>query len=242
MCEMIKEVCDLTSSHFQLDFEIAVHKAIKATFPAATIRCCRFHLAQAWNRKIQKLGLQATYQGATSQTAVWLKSIFGLPGLPPSKVELFFTATLSPLSPKSQPMNAFKNYILETYVSSTASFPPHMWAGVLDTTSQHTTNGCESFHRHFGTGFTAPHPSIFDWLSVLNMHHKRSMIKSRNISQERPVTSLLSFLLKLKDEHEAGHIDQLSFVKIMSLNMLPASKTSKNKRQKAIVNSIKKAT
>ena len=238
---MIKEVCDLTSSHFQLDFEIAVHKAIKATFPAATIRCCRFHLAQAWNRKIQKLGLQATYQGATSQTAVWLKSIFGLPGLPPSKVELFFTATLSPLSPKSQPINAFKKYILETYVSSTASFPPHMWAGVLDTTSQHTTNGCESFHRHFGTGFTAPHPSIFDWLSVLNMHHKRSMIKSKNISQERPVTSLLSFLLKLKDEHEAGHIDQLSFVKIMSLNMLPASKTSKNKRQKAFVNSIKKS-
>ena len=67
------------------------------------------------------------------------------------------------------------------------------------------------------------------------------MIKSKNISQERPVTSLLSFLLKLKDEHEAGHIDQLSFVKIMSLNMLPASKTSKNKRQKAIVNSIKKS-
>ena len=68
------------------------------------------------------------------------------------------------------------------------------------------------------------------------------MIKSKNISQERPVTSLLNFLLKLKGEHEAGHIDQLSFVKITSSNLLHASKTSKNKRQKAIVNSIKKAT
>lgn len=40
-----------------LDFEIAAHSAFRASFPNATLLCCRFHLGQAWYRNIQKLGL-----------------------------------------------------------------------------------------------------------------------------------------------------------------------------------------
>ena len=40
-----------------LDFEIAAHSALRASFPNATPLCCRFHLGQAWYRNIQKLGL-----------------------------------------------------------------------------------------------------------------------------------------------------------------------------------------
>jgi hypothetical protein len=38
-----------------VDFEESM--IVRSIFPATDIKCCRFHLGQAWWRKIQKLGL-----------------------------------------------------------------------------------------------------------------------------------------------------------------------------------------
>ena len=38
-----------------VDFEESM--MVRSIFPATDIKCCRFHLGQAWWRKIQKLGL-----------------------------------------------------------------------------------------------------------------------------------------------------------------------------------------
>ncbi|KAK5965157.1 hypothetical protein GCK32_001021 [Trichostrongylus colubriformis] len=40
-----------------LDFEKAAIKAAKKCFPSASVQGCGFHLAQAWNRKRDALGL-----------------------------------------------------------------------------------------------------------------------------------------------------------------------------------------
>ena len=37
-----------------LDFEIAVHEAVRLVWPNVIIKACQFHLGQAWYRKIQK--------------------------------------------------------------------------------------------------------------------------------------------------------------------------------------------
>ena len=95
MCKMLHGICpELNRSVFQLDFEPGVHKAVRTQFPGAVVRGCRFHLAQSWNRRIQRHGLQKTYIAARSQAAIWLQTVFGLPSLEPASVKPLFNDTL----------------------------------------------------------------------------------------------------------------------------------------------------
>ena len=52
-----------------VDFEIAIHNVLKEAFPEETIKCCIFHLGQAWQRKIQTLGLCQYYKKAVMKSA-----------------------------------------------------------------------------------------------------------------------------------------------------------------------------
>jgi hypothetical protein len=45
-----------------VDFEERVVVVMRALFPSTDIKCCRFHLAQAWWQKIQSLGLSKEYK------------------------------------------------------------------------------------------------------------------------------------------------------------------------------------
>lgn len=45
----------LVVTQFRLDFEIGAHKAIREIFPDAKLIGCRFHLGQAWWRKVCKI-------------------------------------------------------------------------------------------------------------------------------------------------------------------------------------------
>ena len=123
-----------------MDFELAAQQAAAAVFPEAEIRGRRFHLAQAWFRKLTKLGLQTTYQRCHSQAAIWLKTVFGLPGLQPIAVEPFFTKELLPIAPNNTKVRAFAKYLIDTYVDKDAKFAPIMWAGIMDGDRRHTTN------------------------------------------------------------------------------------------------------
>ena len=60
------------------DFEQAVHSSIKAVWPNAFIKGCRFHVGQSWYRAIQRFGLGKDYK-LGNDVAIFLKSIFGLP-------------------------------------------------------------------------------------------------------------------------------------------------------------------
>ena len=61
-----------------LDFEIAAHSAFRASFPNATLLCCRLHLGQAWYRNILKLGLSSEYKDTDYEIGKWLSYFFGL--------------------------------------------------------------------------------------------------------------------------------------------------------------------
>ena len=49
-----------------VDFERAMHKAIKEITPLSKIRGCRFHLGQSWFRKIQSLGLSSIFKDSNN--------------------------------------------------------------------------------------------------------------------------------------------------------------------------------
>ena len=50
-----------------IDFEVAMHNVLKETFPEETIKYCRFHVGQAWWRKIHPLGLCQDYKEAVAK-------------------------------------------------------------------------------------------------------------------------------------------------------------------------------
>ena len=133
MCKMLHGICpELNRSVFQLDFEPGVHKAVRKQFPGAVVRGCRFHLAQSWNRRIQRHGLQKTYIAARSQAAIWLKTVFGLPSLEPASVQPFFNDILVQQAPTTEAFTLYSKYLIETYIKPDATFPPTMWVVVLD--------------------------------------------------------------------------------------------------------------
>ena len=124
MFRLLKSHCpDLKIAKLQMDFEVAAINAAKEVFPEAEVRGCRFHLAQAWFRKLGRLGLHSVYNHKTSKAAIWLKSIFGLPGLEPEEVEQFFNQELKSQAPERPAVAAFILYLSQTYITDGAKIP-----------------------------------------------------------------------------------------------------------------------
>ncbi|KAL5239205.1 hypothetical protein ACI65C_006615 [Semiaphis heraclei] len=86
-------------------------------------RGCRFHLSQAWFRRIQRD--KELYKHYMEKTDVykWLQSFFGLSCISPNEVSNGFVALMS-----DAPVHAetFTDYILETYVEENSCFPPYL--------------------------------------------------------------------------------------------------------------------
>jgi len=55
--------------------------------PETDIKGCRFHLGQAWYRKIQVLGLATDYKDRSSDISKWLAQFFDMPFLPSEEME-----------------------------------------------------------------------------------------------------------------------------------------------------------
>src|SRR6218665_2923515 len=53
---------DLDPRNIATDFEIATINAFKAVFPGVVVTGCHFHLGQSVLRKVNELGLKATYR------------------------------------------------------------------------------------------------------------------------------------------------------------------------------------
>lgn len=60
-----------------IDFEASIHSATISVWRDVKIIGCRFHLTQAWWRKIQQLGLSKDYKERTD-IGKWLGYCFGL--------------------------------------------------------------------------------------------------------------------------------------------------------------------
>jgi hypothetical protein len=111
------------------DFEQAVMRVMKEFFPDITIKCCRFHLAQAWWRKIQKIGLSSEYKNTESEVGNWLKSLFGIAFLSPEEVEDSFAEDYMAVAPEDQKCIEFADYLTETYVTQESLPPPSLNLG-----------------------------------------------------------------------------------------------------------------
>ncbi|KAF0704638.1 Uncharacterized protein FWK35_00034149 [Aphis craccivora] len=188
MWNYLKDLCLITTSkvleikYLHLDFEIGAHEAVRETFPGVTIFGCRFHLAQAWWRKINEDKiLKNAYKDENSEFGNWLKMFFGLPFLQHTEVEDGFIQLMA-LCPNELYGHRFADYILKTYVEPGCLFPPVLWA---KEPSQHprTTNAAESFHRTINRQFYCTRPPIYAVIQTLLETQEETSLKLNSIQQ-----------------------------------------------------------
>ena len=118
---VLKENLELNITHLNLDFEYAAHEAARHFWPDVTIKGCQFHLAQAWYRKIQSLGLTSEYKDQESPVGQWLKTFFGLSFLDSEEVEERFVFDIFSEAPESEKAIKFTDYVVNNYISSDRS-------------------------------------------------------------------------------------------------------------------------
>ncbi|CAI6369769.1 unnamed protein product [Macrosiphum euphorbiae] len=148
------------------DFEKSIHMGARNVWRDIITKGCRFHLGQAWWRKVQNLGLSIHYCDDVSEIGQFLKNIFGLPMLNEHDIEISFTEDFMSIKPDDEKLNQFIYYLVENYIDPQSDFPPHTWAE-MSSSSERTTNACESFHSKFNSCFYTPHPDIYSFLEIL---------------------------------------------------------------------------
>jgi hypothetical protein len=202
------------------DFEQAIHCAVREMWPTAELLGCRFHLGQSWWRKLQNLGLTTLYKEKSSEVGKWLGWVFGLPFLNPGEVEDCFVFDFMAIQPTCHKLIQFSDYLVDTYISEVATFPPSIWAANI-ATSERTTNACESFHSRFNSNFYSPHPNIFSFIKVLKSFQTETYIKLNSINvtpriNNKVYKKRLAYIENLVNKYQKSQINRFDFVKCAS--------------------------
>lgn len=201
------------------DFEKSIHNAVQTVWQSQLIGC-RFHLGQAWFRKIQKLGLTAEFKNKESEIGRWLKYTFGLPFMNPADVGDCFAYDFAEIQPKDEGVAKYADYLVDNYIVEDATFPPELWAECSDSIER-TTNACESFHSRFNSNFYTTHPNIFAFVEALNHFQTDTYIKLQSLTEKvrnrdpavRKRTELLHTNI---GRYNSNEISRFHFVKCVS--------------------------
>lgn len=206
-----------------IDFEVAIHNAVAEMWPESNVIGCRFHLCQAWYRKIQSLGLVNDYNRETN-IGKHLKHFFGLQFLNPHEVGDCF-AELFDCGDGNSKVVEFQDYLVDNYIGETALFPPHIWA-CLSSSMARTTNNCESFHSKFNQNFYSSHPNLYDFLEILKNFQAEVYVKvytaNKFVKKLRPeIIRRQKYLNHMIFRKNSGEISALDFVKCICYRYAP---------------------
>lgn len=221
---LIKERCEEMQVAFNprrviVDFEKGIHRALIKIWPSIIIIGCRFHLGQSWFRKMQELGLAASYTKAEGELGKWLNYVFGLSYLDPDEVSECFVLDLISIQPCNEVLVKFADYLVNNYIESSSTFPPQIWAR-LAPSLRITTNCCESFHAHFNSNFYENHPSLFIFLNALRTVQTETYIKLQSVGEEKKIKDVKvrqrNEIIRNKiNEYKRGLISRFEYVKCL---------------------------
>lgn len=216
----------LKPSEVVIDFELSIHKAVVDVWENVKIRGCRFHLLQAWYRKIQSLGLSADYN-TENQIGIYLKHFFGLPFLKPDEVgDCFAFDLFENNNVDSQKVTDFTDYLIDNYIGEDSKFPPYVWASASDSMAR-TTNACESFHSQFNSNFYSCHPNLYQFVDILLNFQAESYIKiisaDKYIKKLRPcIKKRKLYLAEKLRQLNNEEITRSAFVKCIAFRYAPS--------------------
>lgn len=208
-----------------VDFEKAIHNALQCVWPKSKINGCRFHLHQAWYRKIKSLGLTEHYKDKDSEIGKWLKYTFGLTYLNPNDVGDCFIFDLCSIRPENEQVVKYCDYLVNCYIEENSDFPPYLWAECTPSVTR-TTNACESFHSKFNESFYTTHPSIYIFVEKLREFQTDTYVKIQSLQtpakiKDASVRSKLKTVTELCEKLKNNAISKIDFVKCVSYLSLP---------------------
>jgi len=124
------------------------------------------------------------------------------------------------IQPLSEKLVEFSDYLVDTYISSSSTFPPSLWA-MNSIDSERTTNACESFHSSFSRNFSSAHPNIFTFVNVLKDVQTNTYIAISSVNEIKNVTNrtYLNKKARIEDlinKYKNKNIRRLDFVKSVS--------------------------
>ncbi|CAJ0597073.1 unnamed protein product [Cylicocyclus nassatus] len=153
-----------------LDFERASIGAARKVFPFASVEGCGFHLAVAWNRKKDALGirkyLRRRFVNRDKSVWMWWNVIKGIMFLPPAlhrRVPSLYRPDLPRNHEAYQKCEEFLRYLKSTWYEGPFKGMWNKW-GIKDT---RTTNAAEAFHRKLGTLLECKYPLMSRLLEEL---------------------------------------------------------------------------
>lgn len=223
--ECLKYNVELNIKEVVVDFEQSIHKAVNKAWPNAEIIGCRFHLSQAWYRKVQKLGLTIEYQDKSSLIGQWVRMTFALPYLDPCEVGDSFALDLFDIMPNDKRILKYADYLTDNYISEESAFPPKIWAKMSATLAR-TTNACESFHSHFNSALYKAHPNFFVFVEKLKEFQTGTYVKIQSFHStakihNTAVKNRKEFIEKCITRYQNKEISRLHLLKCISFHTAP---------------------
>ncbi|KHJ85245.1 hypothetical protein OESDEN_15033 [Oesophagostomum dentatum] len=152
---------NLSDLRVVMDYEKASINAARATFQESIIQGCAFHLALAWNRRRNSLGLTPFISGQKSDPLIsdWWNTIKGLIFLP-RRLHREVRALKQPPVPPEHPafLNCtnFLKYLGNTWYKGMLA---QLWDKYM-VKDVRTTNIAEAFHRRLCVLVPEDHPSL----------------------------------------------------------------------------------
>jgi hypothetical protein len=205
------------------DLEQAMYGAFRSSFPLSQSKFCRFHVSQAWFRKIAEMGLSSEYR-SSSPIGKFLQHVFGLPLLDSDEVGDCFAFDFVASAPNDPRVTRVLDFLAENYITEEAKFPSENWAQCSPSLTL-TTNACESFHRALNDSFYTPHPDIYTFIDVLLNFQVSTYIKIRTALNGESIVERESLRLKeLIGLYQSGGISRFEYVSSASHVIKPSKK------------------
>ena len=164
------------------DFEEALQEGVQAVWSDVILIGCRFHVSQAWWRKIQALGLTTEYK-EKGEVGKWLTWLFGLSLLDPQEATDCFFDEFMACMPDDDRIVSIVDYLHDTYMKVDARFPSSLWAAMK--AEDRTSNACEAFHSTLKHYFRHPHPDVTSFvIGLQSIQHHAELCKTTADRQE----------------------------------------------------------
>jgi hypothetical protein len=182
-----------------------------------------FTLDKVGGKKIKFLGISTNYKKRNSNEKNFLKLFFGLSFLSPKDVYDYFIEDIRPKLPPNENIKLFVDYILKTYIASDSTFPPYDRAE-FSTTSNCTSNSCESFHSKLNSLFYTAHPNIYIFIDALKEIQSNTYIQIRSKDMSKKSKHNIekeNILRKQMTQYKNNINSRLDFIKFVSLKYLP---------------------
>ena len=163
-------------SQFLTDFEKALLQSISINFPAATVKGCFYHFAQAIWRKVQLSGLQISYQ-EEEEFRKFFRKVISLALVPPRYLRLGW-AGLKAGAPADDRVAQFKHYFEETWLNG--HYHISEWC-VWGDDGPRTNNHVEGWHDKINRPAGKSHPNIYELVELFKAEQAVTEVTLRQL-------------------------------------------------------------